>query len=41
MGKICCVSFSYLTLALKFPRILGVLLAFNQGSALADVLEVV
>lgn len=40
MGKICCVSFSYLTLALKFTRILGVLLAFNQGSALADVLAI-
>ncbi|MCC5608456.1 BamA/TamA family outer membrane protein [Nostoc sp. CHAB 5834] len=40
MGKICCVSFWYLTLALKFTRILGVLLAFNQGSALADVLAI-
>ncbi len=40
MKKICCVSFWYLTLALKFTRILGVLLAFNQGSALADVLAI-
>ncbi|MDZ8140982.1 MAG: ShlB/FhaC/HecB family hemolysin secretion/activation protein [Nostoc sp. DedQUE04] len=40
MGKICCVSFWYLTLALKLTRILGVLLAFNQGSALADVLAI-
>ncbi|MCC5661119.1 BamA/TamA family outer membrane protein [Nostoc sp. XA010] len=42
MGKIRCVSFWNLTLAvkLKFTRILGVLLAFNQGSALADVLAI-
>ncbi|MCC5632152.1 ShlB/FhaC/HecB family hemolysin secretion/activation protein [Nostoc sphaeroides] len=40
MGKTCCVSFWYLTLALKLTRILGVLLAFNQGSALADVLAI-
>ncbi|MBD2532852.1 ShlB/FhaC/HecB family hemolysin secretion/activation protein [Nostoc flagelliforme FACHB-838] len=40
MGKTCCVSFSYLTPALKFTRILGVLLAFKQGSALADVLAI-
>lgn len=40
MGKICCVIFWYLTLALKLTRILGVLLAFNQGSALADVLAI-
>ncbi|MCC5603884.1 ShlB/FhaC/HecB family hemolysin secretion/activation protein [Nostoc favosum] len=40
MGKICCVSFWDLTLALKFTRILGVLLAFNQGSAFADILPI-
>lgn len=40
MGKICCVSFWDLTLALKFARILGMLLAFNQDSALADVLAI-
>ncbi|MEH2322152.1 MAG: ShlB/FhaC/HecB family hemolysin secretion/activation protein [Nostoc sp.] len=40
MGKVCCVCFWDLTLALKIARILGVLLAFNQGSALADVLPI-
>ncbi|MEH2382608.1 MAG: ShlB/FhaC/HecB family hemolysin secretion/activation protein [Nostoc sp.] len=40
MGKICCLCFWDLRLALKFARILGVLLAFSQGSALADVLPI-
>lgn len=40
MGKICCLSFWDLTLALKFTRILGILLAFDQGSALADILAI-
>ncbi|WP_334850747.1 ShlB/FhaC/HecB family hemolysin secretion/activation protein [Nostoc sp.] len=38
MIKICSTYFWNLILALKFIRILGVLLAFYQGSALADVL---
>jgi hemolysin activation/secretion protein len=40
MVKICCVCFWDLTLALRFARILGVLLALKQGSALADVLPI-
>ncbi|MHC5933977.1 ShlB/FhaC/HecB family hemolysin secretion/activation protein [Nostoc sp.] len=40
MGKICCLCFWDLRLALKFAQILGVLLAFYQGSALADVLPI-
>ncbi|WP_375514914.1 ShlB/FhaC/HecB family hemolysin secretion/activation protein [uncultured Nostoc sp.] len=39
MVKVCCICFWYLTL-LNFWQILAVLLAFNQSSALANVLPI-